>query len=627
MAKKFKMADSHGHVAASADFNVAFRYHQGGALDAAAAAYQKVLSAIPNHFDALHMLGVIEFNRRNLDRSVELLEQAIRIKPDVAVAHMNYGNTLRARGRIQDAIAHYKRAIQLQPDLEHAHLNLVKTALESGEFEMALRHADIAIALNPNNADSHNDRGNAQLGLKQIQLAEDAFRSACRLNPRFVASQSNLGNLLIQNGRIEEGFQCHRIACELAPSAAAAHYNLGVAMLKHGGVEESIGILEQATKLAPRMAEAWNALGVAQRAMGYFDLAIESFNRAIEIRPDYAEAFRHLVGCRRAGTANSDISRLEALLKKKDLSREERIAGRFALGKLHDDEARYDEAFANFRAANDAFGQYLVETGKSFEPDQFRAYVEEIIARTTPHWLGERQGWGNLSKVPVFILGAPRSGTSLVEQIISSHPNAYGAGELRDIGLISTSKKFDDAVEVRAASDAYLARLRTLAPEARAVTDKMPDNIFSLWAIAVLFPNARVILCRRDLRDIGLSCYMTRFSSSQYAFSYNLKHCGERICETERLASHWLDNLALRMLEVNYESLVTDFENQSRRLIEFLDLPWTPVCLEFNKTRRAVTTASAWQVRQPLYRKSVGRWHHYEKHLAPLISALKIAEN
>ncbi len=592
--------------------------------DAAAAGYQKVLSAIPNHFDSLHMLGLLETQRRNLNRSIKLFERAIRLNPDMAAVHMNFGNALRASGRIRDAIAQYQRAIRLQPEFEAAQLNLAKAALESGDFAMALRHADIAIALNPDNPDSHNDRGSALLALNQVQLAEDAFRLACKLNPRFASSQSNLGNLLMQTDRVEEGIQCHRNACDLAPSSATARYGLGAAMLKHGAVEEATGVLEQATRLAPTMAEAWNALGVAQRTMGHFDQAVESFNRAIEIRPDYAEAFRHLVSCRRASNANADISRLKAMLKKRTLSREQRIASHFALGKLYDDEGKYDEAFADFSIANDKFEQFLVETGQAFEPDQFRAYVKEIISRTTPSWLNERQDWGNPSEVPVFIVGPPRSGTSLVEQIISSHPDVYGAGELRDIGLLSAPNRLDGPVELRACADGYLARIRALAPQASAITDKMPDNIFRLGEIAVLFPRARVIVCRRDLRDVGLSCYTTRFSSSQYAFSYNLKHCGDRLYETDRLASHWLSNLALRMLEVDYESLVTDFENQARRLIEFLDLAWTPDCLDFNKTHRAVKTASAWQVRQPIYRNSLGRWRHYEKYLGPLISALNI---
>ena len=622
MANKSKPARSAPQPLA--DLQTAFRCHQTGDLNAAAAGYQKVLATIPNQFDALHLLGVVELERNNPGRAVDLLRRALSIRPDVAAAHMNFANALRASGRSAEAFTHYERALALQPDFEQAHLNLAKTALEQGDYATALRHADRALALNAGNADGHNVRGNAALGLKDIQLAEEAFRTACGLSPGFAPAQTNLGNVLLQQGKVAEGMQHHREACKLAPASAVAQYNLGTALLKHGRAEESVEVLQRAVQLGPEMAEAWNGLGLARQAMGDFDLAIASFNRAIELRPGYAEAFRHLAKCGRAGSAALEIPRLQTLLQQQNLPVEGQVAIHFALGKLHDDEARFDEAFAHFKLANGLLEQDLIATGQAYDAQRFRARIEGIISTMTPRWLEERRGWGHPSNMPVFVLGAPRSGTSLVEQIVASHPEARGAGELRDIGQIVQLGVLDEPSKLRASAQAYLDRLRALAPGARIVTDKMPDNIFSLAAIAAMFPNARVILCRRDLRDTGLSCYMTRFSSSQYAFSFNLLHCGERLYETGRLADHWMKHPPLRLLEVSYESLVTDFASEARRLIDFLGLAWTPACLEFNKTRRAVTTASAWQVRQPIYQGSVGRWRHYEKHLEPLFAGLRI---
>jgi hypothetical protein len=220
----------------------------------------------------------------------------------------------------------------------------------------------------------------------------------------------------------------------------------------------------------------------------------------------------------------------------------------------------------------------------------------------------------------------PRSGTSLVEQIAASHSCVFGAGELRNIGEAAKElgpvSALWERVAVRRVADAQLARLRGLGGRGDRVIDKLPDNVFMLGVIATLYPRARIIFCRRDPRDIGLSCFFQKFSVGLLMFSYDLADCGKRIRETERIAAHWHRALPLRCLDIQYESLVTDLEGESRRLIEFLDLKWEPGCLDFHRNKRTVQTASAWQVRQPLYNRSLRRWRHYERHLGPLLEEL-----
>jgi hypothetical protein len=223
----------------------------------------------------------------------------------------------------------------------------------------------------------------------------------------------------------------------------------------------------------------------------------------------------------------------------------------------------------------------------------------------------------------------PRSGTSLVEQIAASHSRVFGAGELTNIG--EASAELGDTpwtqAAVRRVADAHLERLRALGGGADRVIDKLPDNIFMLGVIATLYPGARIIFCRRDPRDIGLSCFFQKFSAGLLTFSYDLADCGKRIRETERIAAHWHRVLPLRYLDIQYESLVADLAGESRRLIEFLGLAWEPACLDFHRTERTVRTASAWQVRQPLYSRSVGRWRHYERHLGLLLEELAGLKN
>jgi hypothetical protein len=240
------------------------------------------------------------------------------------------------------------------------------------------------------------------------------------------------------------------------------------------------------------------------------------------------------------------------------------------------------------------------------------------------------EGGGNPSQAPVFIVGMPRSGTSLIEQIAAGHSQVFGAGELRDASNIA------DALEARARdraaqevdpdlasrlADAYLAKLLSLGAGKTRVIHKLPDNIIHLGVVGVLFPAARIIFCRRDPRDTILSCYFRKFDA-EISWAYDLVDCGHRALEIERLAEHWRRVLPQQMLTIDYEAMVADLEGQSRRLIEFLGLDWEPACLDFHKTDRPVLTASGWQVRQPIYPQSVGRWRHYERHIGPLLEVL-----
>jgi len=323
----------------------------------------------------------------------------------------------------------------------------------------------------------------------------------------------------------------------------------------------------------------------------------------------------------------SEVERLKTLLSQPNLPVEDQIATGFALGKVLDESDQFDEAFARFSQANTLLKQSRAAAGERFDIDAFRRQVGDIIDAFTPKFFAERRGWGDASELPVFIVGMPRSGTTLVEQIAASHNDIFGAGELRDVGRIVEGLGGDVALgkwerdSINNAAKRHLDRLRGLGGLALRVTDKMPDNVLQLGLISLLFPSARVVFCRRDPRDNCLSCYFQWFSAGNQ-FSFDLVDCGRRYMEIDRLTRHWLNILPLKMMEMRYEELVTDLEGQSRRLIDFLGLPWNPACLEFHKTERTVMTASAWQVRQPIYNSSVGRWRHYERHLGPLLDVL-----
>ena len=353
------------------------------------------------------------------------------------------------------------------------------------------------------------------------------------------------------------------------------------------------------------------------------------FRHALKLNPDLADAYRNLALTGGGAGNGSEIARLADLLDQSSTPLIDRITAGFALGKLLDDAGAFPEAFRRYADANALFKRMQADMGQRFDSEALRRTTSGLIETFTPGFFAELARADNRSELPVFIVGMPRSGTSLVEQIVASHPDVFGAGELTHIGQIAGVLRRDGAEfcsEWKAEllsrlSNDHLGKLLRLAPNASRIVDKMPDNLFHLGLISMLFPRARVIVCRRDPRDTCLSCYFQFFPAGNL-FSYDLADCGIRHRETERLMIHWRQVLPIAVIEVEYELLVSDLEGQSRRLIAFLGLDWNPACLDFYRTKRTVLTASSWQVRQPLFAGSVGRWRRYERELGPLMESL-----
>jgi Sulfotransferase family len=309
----------------------------------------------------------------------------------------------------------------------------------------------------------------------------------------------------------------------------------------------------------------------------------------------------------------------------------DRISAGFAEGREFDQRGNYDAAFEAYSLANRLLHDQRTADGHVFSRENQKGLGDWLMSTMGPEMFAEMEGLGDPSEVPVFVVGLPRSGTSLVEQIAASHPLVFGAGEHKDIeGSLTMLNGGDksrppvkwDRAALRREAVSHVHRLRGLGGDAVRVIDKLPDNIFNLGQIAVMFPRARIVLCRRDLRDVSLSCFFQPFIDDAMMWTDNLEDCGFRVRETARLMDYWPTALPIPILEVQYETLVGDLEAESRRLIDFLGLEWDPACLSFHRTERTVLTASHWQVRQPLYDSSVGRWRNYEKHLGPLLSEL-----
>jgi tetratricopeptide (TPR) repeat protein len=538
------------------------------------------------------------------------------------------GNALHAAGKLPESAAQLRRATELQPHFAGAHSNLGLVLDEMGDREGAIHAYERALLIEPDLAEARANLGTALLHAERFDDAILHLRRAVALRPRLAGNHYFLGVALQRRDAHAEAAQCFRAAIGLKPGFAEAHCSLGATLAGENNVAAALPCYEAAVARKPDLLAGWVGLGSAQRALGRFDDAIRSYETALSIDPDSGVAHRALATCRQAKGEEAEVDRLRHIIANPAGDGEERGSAGLAIAKIYDDTGRYDEAFAAASEGNALLRAAQRAAGIHYDHAALRAHNDALLRIFTGAALRATADGGNPSELPVFIVGYFRSHTTLVEQICASHSQIFGAGELHDIRKIvgelqhtTPAPQHWSPQPFGGHADRHLQRLKGLASGARRVVDKMPDNIYLLGHIATLFPRARVIFCHRDGRDAALSVFFQRFAND-IAFSTDLADAGRRWHEAERMAAHWGDALPRPVHHVIYETLVGDFENEAKRLIVFLGLAWEPGCLEFYKTERAVRTASTWQVRQPLYTSSVGRWRNYARHLALLCAAI-----
>ena len=444
--------------------------------------------------------------------------------------------------------------------------------------------------------------------------------------PRNFQAHYAIGNAYRLSGRLELAIAAYRASIALEARFAGTHHGLAAALRSAGQERQALPHYREAVRLQPDWAIGWRDLGLNLAILGDLAGAAEALERAVTLQPGLGDAQRHLAAIRQNPASAQEIAELTARARNPRLAAAERVEILFALGRLTEKTRDFDAAFDHFQAANKLLRGLLQNAGRAFDPARLKADIDRIIAATPAAAFEPYADWGNASEAPVFIVGMPRAGSTLFEQITASHSGVFGAGERQEIGGIANrigwapSPAWTKEVIAASAAD-YLAAV-PIAPGITRIIDKMPDNIFQLGLIAVLFPNARVIFCERDSRDLALSCYFQHFAQP-YAFDTDLTDTASRIRALDRLRAHWLQVLPLRCMIFSYERLLKDPEIQARRLIEFLGLNWEQKCLAFHETDRVVRTASWAQVRKPLYQDSVERWKNYESHLQPLFDALE----
>lgn len=609
--------------------NLAEMCRQRGLLAEAEDSARRAVAMDARQAGAWNNLGIILQEAGKLDESRACLQRVLALQPDNPQAHNNLGNTFQRLGQLADAERHWSRAIALKPDYAEAYSNLAKLLTERAEYARARELAHKAIELNPRLADAYINLAGVESSIQAYPEALRWLRALLDLAPDHAGGLIALARTLKQLDDLDAAIEAARRAIALVPQNAEAHNALGLVLQAQGQDAAASAAFERAATLPGTIREEalLNRAGL-DLEFGRVDAAESRYTYALTAFPGSAPACFNLATLRRRQPDDPVLDRMRAMLDAgQEVSQTNRILLHFGLGKALLDAGDSVEAFRHLDEGN-----RLKRASLSYNADGVSRWMQEIAGAFPAAALAATQGDGDGGVQPVFVLGMPRSGTTLIEQILASHPSVHGAGELGLMQrILGRCGPFPTAVanlppaQCAALGEAYLAQVRPLAAAGQAfVVDKMPANFLYIGLIRQILPHARIVHCRRDAVDTCLSCYSHLFAGEQ-SFTYHQTELGRFYSDYQALMAHWRPGLPpSHVLEVDYEAVVADLEGEARRLVAFLGLPWDDACLAFHETVRPVRTASATQVRQPIYRTSTGRWRRHAAQLQPLLAALPI---
>lgn len=492
-------------------------------------------------------------------------------------------------------------------------------SFEQGGYSEAAAFFEEAAELDSSHAEALNNLGSSLSFLSRYDEAEQCIRQAIAIKPNYADAHGNLGNLLRMKGDFVAAEAELRLALKLRPTFTEARINLGLALTFLGRLRDARACFAKVLKVAPRNVLALHGIGQLTALEGRFEEAETTFKRVLDIDPKMPAAWASLAGIRKMTDADGEWFKSMEKIATSDVHPLHEANLRFAMGKYLDDVGNFPQAFQNFKRGN----ELLKTAAADYDRKERSRLIDELIRVYTGEAMAKIPVPVSSSSKPVFVVGMPRSGTSLAEQIIASHPSAYGAGELhfwaalvaKDTGL--TQGIPSEPVRAKLAEE-YLRILEASSANASRVVDKAPVNSDFLGPIYSVFPNARVIYMQRDPIDTCLSCYFQQFLLG-LNFTFDLSDLAHYYHEHQRIMKHWRKVLPPGfILDVPYEELVSNQETWSRKMLAFIGLEWDPRVLEFYTTKRQVITASAWQVRQKIYKNSVARWRNYEQFIGPL---------
>ncbi|MGH7173912.1 MAG: tetratricopeptide repeat-containing sulfotransferase family protein [Gemmataceae bacterium] len=653
--------------------NLGEAYRASGQLKRAAACYQVALRLRPDSPEVAANYGLVLMKMGRPAEAAVLFRQALEHRPDFALAHNGLGNACRAQGDIGQALAHFRRAVEVDPQAGFGHTNLGQLLLDVGRPHEALPYARAAVRLQSESAAAHNNLGNVLRRLGDLTEAKACYTEALRLAPNMAVVLDNLGQTMLAERKFDEAVSWFEQALQLAPKAVNFRVHLAAALTERRDYQAAETHLQTVLQVQPDHLEARFSLARLRSEQGRLEEArieyralqqkvpdntpvnqllgelllelnqpneaMACFRAALRGNPNFSPALAQLATHLRDELPAEEQQELRRLAVDPRLPAAERAPLLFGLAHICDARGDYEEAAKHLEQANALELDTRRQRQQDYEPEAHAGFMERMRRVFTPEWFARVRGFGSDSERPVFIVGLPRSGTTLLEQVLASHSRVFGAGELRltrdtfeslDRGNdgVSEARAFDvleviDANKVRELADRHLQQLDAINRSADRFIDKMPDNYMYLGFLSLLFPKARFLHCRRDTRDVAVSCWITQFRSIPWA--NDPEHMVSRFAQYQRLMEHWQRVLPVPVLDVDYEDMVEDLETVVHRVLDFCGLDWEPACLEFHRSQRPVRTASLTQVRQPIYRRSLARWRNYEKSLQPLFTRLGFA--
>jgi tetratricopeptide (TPR) repeat protein len=596
----------------------------------AEATLRGVIEAAPSFAKPAEDLGYLLVQANRPAEALPFLERATRLDPSLERAWFNLGKAFAMLGRGKEADAAFEKSFDLSP--ERRLMALAAEHQKEGRLEEAERIYRRVLQQNPRNVDALRLLAQVASRADHADDAERMLQEAIRLAPDFMLAILDLGQLLKEQDRYAEAITCFDRAIALEPTQVQAHFMRAATLARASFTPEAAAAYRHCLELRPRHAGALLGLGHVLKATGDYAGAVASYDDCIRLTPDSGETYWSLANLKTYRFDDAAIATMESHAASESLGTQSRVNFLFALGKAFEDRGDYGRAWDFYREGNER-----QRAAVRYDPVQTELMNDRLIEVYTAEFLASLAGGGDPDGAPVFILGLPRSGSTLLEQILASHSEVEGTAELPYVGRLATSLNLNrpsginypeamrelSPANVAALGAGYLAlarvHRRTGAPR---FIDKMPNNFPNVGLIALMLPNAKIIDARRHPLDACFSCWRQLFAKGQN-FTYDLTEIGEYYLQYQRMMDHWARVLPGRVLTVQYEEVVSDLEAQVRRLLEYCGLPWQGACLRFHESSRAVRTPSAEQVRQPIYDRSVGHWRRYERHLGELLAVIE----
>jgi tetratricopeptide (TPR) repeat protein len=607
---------------------------QAGKLDEAAEALQSAVKLDPNNAQALNNLGIIEYEKRNFAEAVDYYRRALALNPNMAEALNNLGNASRMTGDIDGALHAYQEALTQRAVYPEVYNNLGTLLQQDRKFEEAEHALRKAIQQNPRYVEAHNNLATLLFAQKNEVEALRILGEALKFAPKNVQTLLLTAKIQLKRNNLQAAEQASRLALNEEPENPEVLTLLGQVLHETDRYDEAIDVLDRALKKAPDAPEALNFYGVALKSVGRLDEAREYILKALKLNDSMYGAYANLNDLVdfSEGIGEELFNRMEAIFESaSDAEAEQFLALHFAYAKALDDRGQPEKALEHYIT-----GGRMKRAQLEYKEDDTHGFFDSIRDAFPKEVFENRKFAGIDDERPVFIVGMPRSGSTLVEQILSSHPDIYGAGEVkylaRALGQLRdrfpSLPKYPEMVEkitpaqLGIVAKNYEEALSQGGADAKRITDKLLTNYFFLGLINLMFPKAKVIHTRRDPVDTCLSGF-TKLFKDDMPHSYDLSELGRYYGKYRELMEHWEKVLPEGfMTTVVYEDVVADTEKEAKRLIEFLGLPWDPKCVDFHKSERPVKTASVAQVRKPIYKTSVQRWKKYGPGLQPLVDAI-----